>query len=65
MRVAVDVEVCTGHGRCYALAPEVFGPDEFGHCEILVPDGEVPAALEAQARTGRDNCPELAITVSD
>jgi len=34
---------------------------EFGHCEILVPGGEVPADLEGQARTGRDNCPERAI----
>jgi len=65
MHVAVDADVCTGHGRCYALAPEVFGPDDFGHCEILVPGGEVPAGLEAQARTGRDNCPELAITISE
>jgi ferredoxin len=65
MRVTVDAEVCTGHGRCYALAPEVFGPDDFGHCEILVPDGEVPDDLEAQARTGRDNCPELAISLTE
>jgi ferredoxin len=65
MRVAVDADVCTGHGRCYALAPDVFGPDDFGHCEILVADGQVPEGLEAQARTGRDNCPELAITISE
>jgi ferredoxin len=65
MRVAVDAGICTGHGRCYALAPDVFGPDDFGHCEILVPGGEVPAELEAQACTGRDNCPELAISISE
>jgi ferredoxin len=65
MRVTVAAEVCTGHGRCYALAPEVFGPDDFGHCEILVPGGEVPEGLQAQARTGRDNCPELAITLTE
>jgi ferredoxin len=65
MRVTVDADVCTGHGRCYALAPEVFGPDDFGHCELLVADGEVPDGLQAQARTGRDNCPELAITISE
>ena len=65
MRVTVDAEVCTGHGRCYALAPDVFGPDDFGHCEILVADGQVPPDLEARARIGRDNCPELAITVGE
>ena len=61
MRVTVAADVCTGHGRCYALAPEVFGPDDFGHCEILVeaPDG----ALAEQARLGAENCPERAITI--
>jgi ferredoxin len=63
MRVAVDADVCTGHGRCYALAPDVFGPDDFGHCELLRPDGAVPEELEGQARIGRDNCPELAISI--
>jgi ferredoxin len=65
VKVTVDAAVCTGHGRCYALAPDVFGPDDFGHCEILVTGGEVPADLEAHARTGRDNCPELAITIAE
>jgi ferredoxin len=65
LRVRVAADVCTGHGRCYALAPEVFAPDEFGHCEIVVPDGVVPPSLEDQARLGRDNCPELAITIDE
>ena len=30
MRLRIDAEMCTGHGRCYALAPEVFEPDEDG-----------------------------------
>ena len=65
VHVRVDEVVCTGHGRCYALAPDVFGSDDYGHCAILVPDGEVPIGLEAQARIGRDNCPEQAITVEE
>lgn len=65
MRVTVDTEICTGHGRCYALAPDVFGPDDRGHCEILVPDADVPDAFHEQARVGRDNCPELAITITE
>ena len=32
MKVRVDPDLCVGHGRCYALAPEVFEPDDFGHC---------------------------------
>ncbi|EUA40756.1 ferredoxin [Mycobacterium avium subsp. hominissuis 101] len=33
-RVVVDAERCTGHGRCYTLAPDVFDADEFGHCVV-------------------------------
>jgi ferredoxin len=62
VRVAVDEEACTGHGRCYALAPEVYAPDDRGHCEVLTPD--VPPGLEEPARTGEANCPERAITVT-
>ncbi len=65
MRVRVDAAVCTGHGRCYSLAPEVFGADDVGHCEILVPDGDVPETLEEQARIGADNCPERALTLAE
>ncbi|HEY2333139.1 MAG TPA: ferredoxin [Acidimicrobiales bacterium] len=60
MRVSVDSAVCTGHGRCYVLAPEVFHADDDGYCTIPVAD--VPVALEAQALKGQANCPEGAIT---
>jgi ferredoxin len=61
MRVSVDAEVCTGHGRCYVLGPDVFASDDYGHC-VVVHD-EVGSDLEAQARAGAENCPERAITV--
>ncbi len=63
MRVHVDSEACTGHGRCYSLSPDVFGADDNGHCVLLVED--VPAGLEEQARVGVRNCPEQAITVTE
>jgi ferredoxin len=63
MKVRVDAELCVGHGRCYALAPDVFAPDDFGHCEILVED--VDGALVDLARLGVDNCPEQAITLEE
>ena len=65
MRLSVDTAVCTGHGRCYALAPQLFAPDDFGHCELVVGDGSVASELEEQARVGRESCPEQAITISD
>ena len=59
MKVRVDGAACVGHGRCYVLAPEVYGDDERGHCVVVTP--EVPPALEPKARLGADNCPEQAI----
>lgn len=61
-RVWVDAGRCTGHGRCYTLAPDVFDSDEVGHCAVLVDD--VSGKLEAQAEAGEQNCPEGAITLS-
>jgi ferredoxin len=63
MRIKIDDDRCTGHGRCYALAPEVFEPDDEGHSIVL--HEEVPADLEAKARLGVDNCPEQAISIVD
>ena len=60
--VSVDVDRCTGHGRCYSLAPDVFDADEVGHAVVLI--GEVSGEREAQAKTGEKNCPEQAITLS-
>jgi ferredoxin len=61
-RVLVDVELCTGHGRCYSLAPEVFDADDMGHSVVLVDD--VSGDLEQRARVGEQSCPERAITLS-
>ncbi len=66
MRLSVDADLCTGHGRCYVLAPQLFAPDDFGHCELVLDANvDVPDELEDQARLGRDNCPEQAITITD
>jgi ferredoxin len=59
--IAVDADRCTGHGRCYTLAPDVFDADEFGHAVLLV--AEVSDDLEAQAVAGERNCPEQAIAL--
>lgn len=61
MRVRVDLDKCVGHGRCYELAPDVFGEDERGHCRVLAV--EVSGEGERQARVGEANCPEQAIVV--
>jgi ferredoxin len=61
VRLEIDSDACTGHGRCWSLSPDVYECDDDGYC--LDPSGEVPAALEASARRGAENCPEGAIRV--
>ena len=63
MRITVDRELCTGHGRCYALAPEVVDADDDGYG--VARDALVPPEQEAAARKAAANCPEDAITISD
>lgn len=63
MKVRVDADACTGHGRCYDLAPDVFEDDEAGHCVLRA--SQVPPALEASARTAVENCPERAIHIEE
>ena len=62
MRVQIDPGRCMGHGRCYALAPELFGEDEDGYGTVLG-GGAVPAGREDDARLARANCPEDAVVL--
>jgi len=59
MRIRIDREACTGHGRCYVLAPGLFEPDDDGNGQLLVE--EVPPDLEAAARRAASSCPEGAV----
>ena len=63
VRIVLEAQRCTGHGRCYSLAPELFDSDDDGHSVVIAP--EVPAGLEAQARLAVDNCPESCISLED
>lgn len=61
MRVLLDAARCTGHGRCYSLAPALFDSDDEGHCVLLV--DEVPDGMDADAWLAVDNCPETALAI--
>ena len=61
MRVRVDRDKCTGHGRCYVLAPEVYDADDEGYCVILTE--QVPDEQHDLAKRAALNCPEDAITI--
>lgn len=63
MRIVLDSDLCTGHGRCYTLAPELFDTDDEGHSVVLA--AEVPAGLESQAWLAVQNCPERCIAIEE
>jgi len=60
-RIRLDPGRCCGHGRCYALCPDLFEEDDSGHA-VLTRE-TVPAGLEERARSAADNCPEGAISL--
>jgi ferredoxin len=63
MRIRIDRSLCTGHGRCFSLAPEVFDSDEEGFSVLRLET--VPPELEASARRGVRGCPERAVAVDE
>ena len=64
MKLHINSERCQGHGRCYDLAPDLFGDDDEGFGKVLG-DGLVPANLEREAGLAVANCPEHAIDLDE
>ena len=64
MKVQIDPGLCQGHGRCYDLAPRLFGDDDEGYGRVLG-DGAVAPGKERDARLAAANCPEHAITAEE
>lgn len=62
MRLIADGRLCSGHGRCYTLAPDLLSPDDEGFLSPRDTAIPVSAALEGQARAAVSGCPESAIT---
>lgn len=63
-RICVDLERCEGHGRCYAIAPDLLQPrDDHGHAEFVA-SGVDPAdeALFERADRAVQSCPEEALS---
>jgi ferredoxin len=61
MRLAVDAERCTGHGRCYTVAPDLLTYDDEGYVSIRGSAIDVPDDQVAAAREAASSCPEQAI----
>ena len=64
MKVRIDSACCQGHGRCYDLAPGLFGDDDEGYGRVLG-EGSVPPDQEQDARRAAANCPERAIELAE
>lgn len=65
MFIAIDAARCMGHGRCYAIAPDLLSDDEEGFVAQRGTCWEVETALIGQAEDAADACPESAITLSE
>ena len=61
MRLAVDADLCTGHGRCYALAPEVLSFDDAGYVTIRGESIDVSDEHLAAIENAVASCPEQAM----
>lgn len=64
MRVTIDHDRCTGHGRCYVLAPELFVDDDEGYGQVLGDGAVAPAHVDA-ARKAVQSCPERAVLLDE
>jgi ferredoxin len=64
MKLSVNQAICTGHGLCYAHAPDLFVDDDQGYGHVIG-DGTVPDGKEQQAREAVGSCPEGAISLAD
>ena len=64
MKVVIDAELCQGQGRCFSIAPSIFGFDDLGN-GVVLGDGELDESNRPRALLAQANCPEHAIFVGD
>jgi ferredoxin len=65
VKIKVDAGLCTGHGRCYTVAPDLLSYDDEGFVTIRGTAVEVPPDQSDAAREAANSCPEGAITLED
>ena len=64
MKLTIDAEMCTGHGRCYTLAPDLLTYDDEGFVTERGQTVEVPGrAGGCGCARAAMSCPEGAITI--
>jgi ferredoxin len=65
MRMSVDGDLCMGHGRCYALLPDLLTCDDEGYVTIRGQTIELPGEAYELADEAAGSCPEGAISLID
>ena len=60
----VDADRCTGHGRCYSVAPKLLSDDDEGFVTLRGSSMEIADDQLADAEKAGAACPERAITLS-
>lgn len=63
MKAIIDGELCSGHGRCEAMASTVYTLDDNGYCADRGKTIIIKSGSESAARLGAEACPERAITI--
>ncbi len=63
MKIKVHNDICQGHARCAATAPDIFQLDDDGY--ILPGDIEVKPGDEDRASVGAKSCPECALEIEE
>jgi ferredoxin len=63
VKLHVDGDVCTGHGRCYTVAPDLLTYDDEGFVSIRDETIAVPADQIQAAEDAAATCPEEAISL--
>ena len=62
--LSVDAAKCTGHGRCYTVAPNLLSDDEEGFVTLRGNSMAIDDAQLADAEDAEAACPERAITLT-
>jgi ferredoxin len=65
VKLSVDADQCTGHGRCYRMAPDLLTFDDEGYVTLRGDSVEVPEGQLAAADEAAGSCPEGAISLID
>lgn len=64
MKVRIDADLCQGQGRCFSIAPDIFGFDDLGN-GVVLGDGVLTEEQIEKAKLAQLNCPEHAIFIEE